>query len=265
MLTLDDLELDGAAGTYRRQLGEGWTYADRIFGGYTAGLALTAAQRKSPHAAAVGAHITFLDAARPGSLTLQVSTLREGRRTWCGQVIATQAGHPVLTCTAWFGERAVGPPSDGSPGSRPRPPEECPSLDWVADMWPCIGFLDERAIDYPTGPEEIGDGSRVEVWSRPAVPLGPDPFLVQAFELMLADAHTLDAAIRRTGLAGTLGVSLDLTVSWQRPTPLPGWIRLSAEAGPAGDGFVTCTGSLHDQDGNLRVSVQTNGRILIGT
>ncbi len=260
MLSLDDLALDGASGLYRRELDSGWTYADRIFGGYTAGLALAAARRESPHPDAVSAHVVFLAAARCGPIGLEVKALRAGRRTWAGHVVATQGGREILTCTAWFGDRGTG---DSGPGTPLGPaPESCPELTWLPEMWPCVGFLDERAIDYPTGGDEVGGPRRIEVWSRPAKPLGPDPFLAQALDLMLADAHTLDSALRPTGLAETFGVSLDLTVSWERPAPLTEWLRLYGEAGPAEDGFVACIGAIHAQDGTLRASVQTNGRIL---
>lgn len=269
LLSLDDLALDGAAGRFTRDLGEGWTYADRIFGGYTAGLALAAARQTAPHPHAVSAHVAFLDAARPGVLALQVEELRAGRRTWAGRVLASQAGREILTCTAWFGDRGAAPetspPGTMSPGNGAADvpdPAACPSLEWLAQEWPCVGFLDERGIDYPVGRDEVGGPARVALWARPSKPLGPDPFLAQALDLMLADAHTLDAALRPTGLVATFGVSLDLTVAWERPAPAGDWLRLSAESGPADDGFVACTGTIRARDGALRASVVTSGRML---
>jgi acyl-CoA thioesterase len=61
----ESLALAGSGGTYLRVIGEDWTFADRVFGGYTAALAATAARSESPHSSLLAAHVMFLEAARP--------------------------------------------------------------------------------------------------------------------------------------------------------------------------------------------------------
>jgi len=102
--------------------------------------------------------------------------------------------------------------------------------------------------------------------ARPAVPTGDDPFLAQIVELILADAHLLDAAIRPLGLRAALAVSLDLTVMWERPGLFlnPGWLNLVASAGESNDAFVACTGRIRAQDGTPRATASQQGRIFPG-
>jgi acyl-CoA thioesterase len=283
-LSLGDLALEGAAGRYHRVVAEGWTFADRVFGGYTAGLAVAAARRESPHSTMLAAHILFLEAARPGLLEVAVTELRGGRRTWAGRSVVSQDGRPVVTCDTWFGDRGPRPPDP--PGGRSqaatlaeadlrgmRDPESCPSLSWLLEIYPCVGFLEERAIDYPANAQESGGPQRVELWARPALPIGEDPFVAQILDPMLADAHLVDAAMRPAGLGAGLAVSLDLAVTWGRPDvaavcdggPAPGWLYLAAEAGPCDDGFTVCTGTIRAQDGTLRAIALQQGRVLPGS
>jgi acyl-CoA thioesterase len=257
-------------------VGDGWTFADRVFGGYTAALALAAARRESPHPTVLAAHVVFLEAARPGPVDIAVTELRIGRRTWAGRSVVSQAGRPVVTTDAWFGDRGPRPPDPPAEGGNagaaapPDPadhidPESCSSLAWLLGIYPCVGFLEERAIDYPTHADESGGPPRVELWARPAAPLGEDPFLAQVLDLMLADAHLVDAAMRPGGLTSGLAVSLDLAVSWERPEPVSRWLHLTAEAGPVADGFTTCRGAIRSQDGRLRATAVQQGRVLPGS
>ena len=262
-LSLDDLALVASGSGFSRVIGPDWTFADRVFGGCTAALALTAARARSAHPHALSAHVIFLEAAQPGAVQLDVTELRSGRNTWVGRVVATQAGRSVLTCDVWFGDRGASgrDPVLAEPGAVPAP-EHCPALSWLPEMWPCMGFLEERAIDYPADPDERHGGRHVALWARPIKDIGPDPFLAQVLDLMFADAHLMDAALRGTGLRDTIGFSLDISVVWERPAPSPGWLRLTASAESADDGFVTCHGTVRGPDGRLRATALTQGRSL---
>jgi acyl-CoA thioesterase len=258
-LSLDDLALESSGSGFSRVIGPDWTFADRVFGGYTAALALTAAHEVATHPHAVSARFGFLEAAVPGPITLEVTALRAGRSLWTGRVLATQAGRPVLTCEVWFADRPAAAP--GSPGVAISPgPEQCPSLSWLPDMWPCMGFLEERALDYPAGPTDRSGGPQLAVWARPVKDIGPDPFQGQVLDLMFADAHLMDAALRCTGLGESLGFSLDISITWETPRPSPGWLLLRAEAESGADGFVTCRGTVCAPDGALRATALTQGR-----
>jgi acyl-CoA thioesterase-2 len=262
----EGLALDGSEGHYGRLIGGAWTFADRVFGGYTAALAATAARSESPHSSLLAVHVVFLEAARPGPVDLAVTELRNGRTTWAGHTVAFQAGRPILSCDTWFGSRcAGGAPATRSPRETASPgPEAHPSIDWLRELYPFLGVLDETAVDYPDSATDSGGPRRIEVWARPSVPTGDDPFLAQIVELMLADAHLLDAAMRPRGLSANLAVSLDLTVSWEPPGPNSGWLNLVAEAGSTDGAFVACTGAIRAQDGTLRATAGQQGRVLPG-
>jgi acyl-CoA thioesterase len=263
-LSLDDLALDATEAGFSRVIGPDWTFADRVFGGYTAALALSAARTVSSHPYAVSTHVMFLEAARPGPISLHVTELRTGRSLWAGRVNAEQAGRPILACDVWFGDRPPASPAAAPRGIEPSP-ENCPSLDWLPQMWPCMGFLDERAVDYPADPDQRGGGRRVALWARPGKEIGPDMFTGQVLDLMVADAHLMDAALRETGLRDTLGFSLDISVTWESPRPSTGWLRLDARARTGDDGFVTCGGTVRGQDGTLRATALTQGRMFGGS
>ena len=255
------LTLDGSGGRFSKDVGGGWTFADRVFGGYTAALASSAARRESPHPALLAEHVVFLEPARPALLELTVTTLRSGKATWAGHTVASQDGRTILTCDTWFGAR----PTDGArprtPTTPPQDPENFPSMDWLRELYPFLTSMDERAVDYPRTASERGGPSRVEVWARPAVPIGADPFLAQMFEVMLADAHLLDAALRSRGLSADLVVSLDLMLSWEPALPDPGWLNFVATAGATDGVFVACNGTIRGQNGALRATATQQGRI----
>jgi acyl-CoA thioesterase len=261
----ESLAMDGSKGHYGRVIGGGWTFADRVFGGYTAALAATAARRESPHATLLALHVMFLEAARPGPLDLSVTELRRGRSTWAGHTVACQEDRPILTCDAWFGVRSAEAALPATPidTTSPPGPDAHPSMDWLRELYPFLGVLEERAVDYPSSADETGGPRCIEVWARPSVPTDNDPFLAQIVELMLADAHLLDAAIRPLGLRAGLAVSLDLTVQWEPTGPFlkPGWLNLVASAGASNDAFVACTGRIRAQDGALRATASQRGRI----
>jgi acyl-CoA thioesterase len=262
------LVLDGSMGHYSRVIGDGWTFADRVFGGYTAALAATAARQESPHSTLLSAHVVFLEAATPGPLDVAVTELRSGRSTWAGHTVACQDGRPILTCETWFGVRKAetGSPETPCPiGTTSQPePEAHPSMEWLRELYPFLGVLEERAVDYPGSAEETGGPRCVDVWARPSVPTGDDPFLAQVVEMILVDAHLLDAAMRPQGLRASFAVSLDLTVKWEPAGHDPGWLNLVGNAGSSNDAFVACTGTIRGQDGRLRATASQQGRIFPG-
>ncbi len=152
----ESLVLDGSRGHYSRMIGGGWTFADRVFGGYTAALAATAARRESPHSTLLAVHVMFLEAARPGPLDVAVTELRSGRSTWAGHTVGCQDGRPILTCDTWFGVRGAeaalpATPSPIDTSSAPGPPAH-PSMEWLRELYPFLGVLEERAVD-PRGPQ----------------------------------------------------------------------------------------------------------------
>src|SRR6202165_929926 len=264
----EGLFLDGSKGQYSRVIGDGWTFADRVFGGYTAALAATAARRESPHPTLLAAHVVFLEAARAGAIDVAVTELRRGRSTWAGHTVACQDGRPILTCDTWFGVRTAEAPFPATQSpidttSQPRP-ETHPSMEWLRELYPFLGVLEERAVDYPASADETGGPRCIEVWARPSVPTGDDPFLAQIVDLILVDAHLLDAAMRPRGLTAGLAVSLDLTVAWEPPSPNPGWLNLVALAGTSNDAFVACTGTIRALDGTGGATASQQGRIFAG-
>lgn len=115
--------------SFRRTIHPRWSYADRVFGGYTSALALAAAHRVSSHPAALAAHVMFPAGPVPG----------EGLDT-----------------------------EDGVIAQPPPAPERCPPMRWLTDAYPFLEAFEEGAIDYPSSREDFRDGpASIELWARP--------------------------------------------------------------------------------------------------
>lgn len=260
MISLDEIALTGASGRYTRTLDARWVYGEEIFSGYTAALALAAARNTSPHPHPVSAHVTHLGPVRPGPLRLEVSVLRPGRRTWFGHVTGTQHGREVVSCTAWFGERGM--PSSSTPRpriNRPLAPTLCPDISWVQFTSPDARFLETRAIGEAEAATDIP--ARAHLWVRPADPMSRDPFLAQAFDLMLADPRVLRSMQRSPRTDAYPSAHQEVTISWEPPALGPRWRRVSGAVRHHPNSTVTWTGEIHAEDGTLRASIQTNSPV----
>lgn len=248
-----DLRLDGEGGVFHRELPAAWTFGDdRVFGGYLAGLAMTAICAVVPQRVFLSSHVLFIGAARPGPVRVRAEVARSGANFSVARAELSQAGRPVLSCDAWLGEAGLsGGAPDAVPGWR-EPVPEGPSMDWLARLWPFMGVFEERGTDYPGAPQEFGGGpAHVELWSRPRQPLG-SATVGQIFDVMAFDAHLMDSALRVLGMTAADALSLDLAVMWHSWAGRADWRRLRCSA--TLDGFVAGTEGRMWAGGALRAT-----------
>lgn len=264
-----ELELTGSGDRYEREVGSFWAMADsegeRAFGGYSAALPLAAAARAAAHPALLSCFVMFLGATRPGPIEVRVTTLRSGHATSALRATSYQDGRPCVATTAWFATLdALEPTSAPEPGPELPEPDACaPSPDWSPD-YPFMALFEERRIDYPESFERFSGGPpHIELWMRTVVPLGSDePVFAQLRDIMMLDAHLLDAVVRSRPSFDVAMWSLDLAVWWSSvERESQPWIRMWSDAAAPGRGFSAVTGGLCRRDGARLAGASQQGRI----
>jgi acyl-CoA thioesterase len=92
----------------------------------------------------------------------------------------------------------------------------------------------------------------IELWSRPEAAVEMQPHQGQLHDIMIFDSHLLDSVFRVLGWVswGVRIVSLDLNVTWLRPSASVGWRRLLARSEIGGD-VAEVTAHLYGEDGGV--------------
>ena len=262
--TLPDLEsqfeLADAGGELERSIDDLWSFGDdRVFGGYVAGLAVVAASSRTPYSVVMASHSLFAAPTRPGPVVLRPELVRAGRSTALVRVVIEQHEAVVLTSDVWFAS-AVSSAKGELDTSMDPDPGTCPPIAWLSGPWPFMRYLDDRAIDYPLSLEEFANGpARVRLWSRPSQAV--DGLFGRVYDVMLLDAHLLDAAIRPDGILVTEAFSLDLTINWCDVDGEVGWTCFASHAHRT-EGFATCSATLSEAAGTVRAVGLQQGRLL---
>lgn len=245
-------------GTYGRTIGAHWSNkSNRIFGGYSAALALNAAIAAAPFRRLCSAHAIFLDPVLEGDIVFEVATLKAGRSLVAMRVTGSQHNRPVLTAQVWLRAPIEAPVSGEIRSSEPKP-EQAVDLSWLAEAYPFHRFLQCRAIDYPSSARDLfeGDGRRtVDIWSRPNVTSFSSQSLTQLFDVLVADAFASDPQVRMKDVDPGRLVSLDLSIQWSPWPGQSGWRRLQGWAPPAGAGLSSCLATIFDERMNVCASV----------
>lgn len=256
----------GRPSSYQATVDDGWSYADRIFGGYTTALALYCAWLSAPLPVLASAHAMFVNPVSPGPVTVEVSTLRAGGSAVARRVLLAQRGTTALCCDAWFLRRA---PRPMGPGGRsiagPAPgPERGDRIDWLDKVYPFMdAHFETRALRYPRTPgDSSGSEDGIALSARPVRDWGLPPEVGPwVSDVLLLDAYLLDPALWRYGMDRVTGFSLDLSVSWSATSPDPtAWSRLEATA-QGDDDFVVCTGRILDDTGTPRARALQHGKL----
>ncbi|MFI5506149.1 thioesterase family protein [Mycobacterium sp. NPDC051804] len=275
MLNGRDFALDRESGDdettrYTRHLPDHWCFEERAFGGYTSALALAAVFAHTGRAAAASLSVMFVAPGTPGSLDLEVSTIRGGRTAHAVEVTITQGGRTILIASSWLADGWQGPPSVDAPipfaryGTPEAPlptPDVCPSLHWIGEEYPSMRFAHRRGVDYPEGLTTFQSRDpEVALW----VAADGDPLEhPQIADVLHADAHLFDAPGKVTGFVETWLLSLDLNIVWQpgaQQLPSTAW-RLLEARGSVASGAVSSYGSLRGPDGALLAVLTSQGLI----
>jgi hypothetical protein len=206
-----------------------WTFSGRAFGGYSAAALARAAAAASPYPELLSVNVTFLRALVPGHFEVEVDEIRSGRTSWISRAKLIQNDGAALIGDVWMApDRTLMPVAAASD-----PVDAAIAMDWFTDAYPFMRYFEEVGVSYPASvTEQSADApAAIDVWLRPREAPSPDsPLERQLVQLMLVDAHIIDAAVRPHGMASMIGLSHNLTVHWTGMPTSSGWFRLRADA-----------------------------------
>jgi hypothetical protein len=242
------------------ELDDSWTFDGRAFGGYSAAALVRAAAERSPHPELLSANVTFLRALVPGPFEVDVRPVRTGRTSFIAQGTIVQDGREALIGDVWMAPAGTLPPVDAAAQAE----GGSIAMDWFTDAYPFMLHFEEIAVSYPrSAADDIGDPPpSIDVWLRPHESLKPDtPLERQLFQLMLVDAHIIDAATRPHGMNAMVGLSHNLTVHWTGLPTSAGWFRLRAE-GHGDAGYSTTRATVHGAGGVDCAWALQHGRVV---
>ena len=238
----------------------------RLFGGLVLAQALAAAGAAvAPSRVPHSLHAYFL---RPGNtdeaVRYRVEVLRDGRAFTTHQVIAEQAGRPILTMSASFHD-----PEAGLTHQIPAPEAPDPStLASVHDRYdtePVI-YREWPWIDLRRVPRTEGaDPTRGRVWCRILEPLADDPLVRACALAAMSDLSFLavvlgthDVELRHEGY---LMASLDHSMWFHRSLPTHDWLLYDQRSPVASQGLGLATGNIFASGGELLATVAQEGLI----
>jgi acyl-CoA thioesterase len=256
------LRLNVEADRYQRQVSPFWTFGDgRVFGGYVAALGLWAMGCRLRAPVLHSCHVVFADATRAGPIEVHIDELKTGRRLKAARALVVQEDRPTATVQAWFGmapRRTLPIPVglDAAPEAA-----ACEEIRFRRERIPYMGVLEERAIAYPSSYASFSRGPAcVDLWARPRLPLGTnDPLLGYLLDIMIFDAHVLDATLWARDSSEIQTASLDLQVTWYGSADVATWRRMRAESQPPEDDLVATQALLTDEQSRVRARASQLG------
>jgi acyl-CoA thioesterase len=238
-------------GRYRSSIPHGWDIAGNTNGGVLLAMAgramLDATGRTDP--VSVTAH--FLSPGRPGSVTIDVEVVKQGKTFGTASATMCDAdGRPVIRTLGTFGnlDSASGP--DHMLGAAPElpHPDECARRDPAGGFpLPFVDHVDMRLHPDDATFETTGVGSGEPVirgWFR-----FPDDEPIDTVGLLLAvDAFPPTIFNLHLPVAWTPTVELTAHV---RARPVPGWLRCVFRTRFVTGGFLEEDGEVWDASGRL--------------
>ncbi|PWV55081.1 MULTISPECIES: thioesterase family protein [Nocardiopsis] len=237
-----------ADGEFTATLTDGWTtFTSHPNGGYVLGTALNALSQTLTQPDPLVVSAFYLRPAAPGQAVLRTETIREGRRTATGAVVAEQGGKEILRATATYGDLTAegrelhldGPPELPAPEDCYVPPEFAGRPEGIT----IAHRIDYRYPERPGWLDGKKDGQpRTDFWMRFAD--GRD-----------ADAHSLPAmvdfavpAVLDIGEFSTITVELTAHV---RARPAPGWLACRVSTKHVSNGLHEEDMEIWDSEGTL--------------
>jgi acyl-CoA thioesterase II len=227
-------------------------------GGFLAALALRGAGERAKVRRPVSFSCVFVAApSMDALLTLDVTTLKTGKRSEVFRVSMTQLGRPILDAHVWTCDEGPGIVHDEAPAPHVPAPEELRTMDELPpeERHPTSPFwtnIEERRHEWSMGERP----TRVQGWFafRPQKTFD-DPFVDAARPVILLDALVYGAAMGPHPRKLVLAASLDVNVHFHRSTwPLSPYVYAEVEAPIATCGRIGGTGRVWDADGRLVAS-----------
>lgn len=243
--------IEGSPGRHTAEILDGWDIGGNANGGYLLAIAARAMAEHvgRPDAATISAH--YLSPGKPGAVTIDTTTVKEGRRfaTATGSMTSAESGKPILQVLGAFTDlsQASGPELvDASPPDLP-PVEDCIVMG-QGDTGFAPSFF--RSVDIRLHPAdanfhiEPSGNARVRGWFR------------------FFDDEPIDA-IALTQVVDALpptAFNLNLPIAWVptveltahiRAIPVPGWLRCDFRTHFVTGGFLEEDGRIWDESGRM--------------
>jgi acyl-CoA thioesterase II len=254
-----DTAVSGGDGHYSATLAEGWDIWGPQ-GGYVAAVALRAAGAAGsfPRPASLACH--YLRPAQPGSVEIEVESLRRARRAESLRVTLTQEDAPIFAAVVWVVAELVGVDHHAVAAPVAPPPEELRPWDELLPegepRFPFWRNLDVR----PVAPNPFGWGQaaapRFLVWQRlRARPLLEDPVVDAGRMMVSADSTMYPAAmLGQPRPFPYVAPSMDLVMSFHAAGAGSEWLLLDAVSPLAEGGLVAGRALIWSEDGRLLAS-----------
>jgi acyl-CoA thioesterase-2 len=251
----------------------------RLFGGQVAAQALAAMGRTVDVDRPVHSlHVYFL---RPGwpsvPLDLHVTPVKCGRSFDVRRVDVSQDGQPVLTASASFHRAEPGPglAVAAELGFNPGEVEALPRwenrfanrLDRLSPLWSRPRPIDLRYMDPAPLDESLRSRPRTgqQTLVRADGPLPEDRLLHACIAVYASDMTLLETALLPLGVVWTDGefdgASLDHAMWFHRPSRADRWLRYDQCAETMSGGRGLASGRMHDENGQLVVTVMQEGSL----
>lgn len=250
----ESLRVEGAAGKYRVRLADSWE-AFGPNGGYLAALALRAAGEVAQIKRPASFYCHFLSVPRFDMVDLEVTVLKQGRRSESLSVQMLQQGKVVLSAlvrTAVEGPGYQGQHTHMPSVARPE------GLKNYAQLWPDASGprmkvwsnMEGRPTDQSTLP--VPREAKAKDWVRfqPRACFD-DIFVDAARSLILLDMYGWPAAYRAYLDDRYRATSLDISTWFHQFAPRSEWLLVDHECLIANDGLIGVDGKVWDNEGRL--------------
>lgn len=237
---------------FTAELGEDWSVAGAVNGGYLLSVAAQALRANSPNATdplVLSAH--YLGPSQGGSADITTRMIREGRSIATLAVDLAQNGAPKITALATMGNLADLPEDVATTAASPEvpDPDQCITIaeapiDFVKSA-PIVHRYDMR-LDPGTAGFASGQPSGrglLQGWIRLADDTEPDPQSLLAF---LDAFPPVMFDLGRFNWAPTMELTAHL-----RAIPVPGWIKVKLQTRNIAGGMFEEDCDLWDSEGRL--------------
>ena len=247
-------ELDGENGSYSTDLSRVWEIWGPN-GGYLAAIALRAAGMHAEIQKPASFYCHFLRSPDFDQVELEVSLLKQSRRSEALSVQMTQQGKPVLHALVRTALDAPGYEHQLAQMPNVAPPEELSSIEKLLQESerPPYRFwenIERRPIDQTLTTES--QPAIVREWTRfrPQASFN-DPFIDGARSLILLDTYGWPAAYRTHRDGPYIAPNLDTSIWFHHFSPSSEWLLIDHECLIGNQGLLGVSGRVWDREGRL--------------
>jgi acyl-CoA thioesterase II len=257
-----DTAVEGTDGRYRATLSDSWELWGPA-GGYVSAIALRAAGAHSRFDRPASYSCNYLGVADFAPIEVEVSTIREAKRSEVIRVSLIQRERPFLDATVWtIDEDMHGLEYDAAPMPEVPGPEGLvpwqdvvrPSEDLYGRFW---SNVEERPIEQFTSWRDRVPGPPLrESWCRfrPKATFD-DPYLDAARALLLIDTMGWPAVMMaRSDPPQFVAPTIEVSARFHRPAASAEWLLSVASAPIASGGLIGSTAQVWGQSGTLVAS-----------